>query len=147
LAFLNRLNFTSNDLTAGTSTTAGHVFDYQTTTTDNTTGFGLDCNAGTASNIPLRFDLHTAQTFTGTAATDTTSAGTMDFNMAGNQLFTIGNIAFSGIGQLKNALMNIFQKVPKKLIKTKEDKQMVIAKEKSEKLLKDWLRTQKQRRA
>ena len=35
--------------------------------------------------------------------------------------------------------MQIFEKVPKDLIKTKEDKQLVKAKEKSEKLLKEWL--------
>jgi len=131
LAFLNRLNFTP---AFNTNTTAGSVFDYQTATTNDSTAFGVDCNSGTASNIPLRFDLHTAQTFTGTAATTTTTTGDLWANPG-----IIGNFSFSGIGQLKNALMNIFQKVPKKLIKTKEDKQMVIAKEKSEKLLKDWL--------
>ena len=55
-----------------------------------------------------------------------------------NPSFTF-NTGFSEIGKLKHALMQIFKKVPTDLIKSDEDKKLVKAKEKSEKLLKDWL--------
>lgn len=78
------------------------------------------------------------------AQTDTqTTAGTAwDVGQAQSDTYTARwnlSFGFSEVGKLKNALMKIFEKVPKDLIKTKEDKQLVKAKEKSEKLLRDWL--------
>jgi len=104
-----------SDSTAGTTTPA---FQFRTDTTAGT------ATQSTFFEGPTYVDRWSAQT-----TTDTSTFRMSSFNPA----------QFTGLGELKHALMQIFKKVPEKLIKTEDDKKLVKAKEKSEKLLKDWL--------
>jgi len=83
------------------------------------------------------------ETYTRTTATTNTWSTSWDFHDVVQGSWAQPSFRFTGgfseVGKLKNALMKIFEKVPKDLIKTKEDKRLVRAKEKSEKLLKDWM--------
>jgi len=120
------MRFNSADTTAGTT---AQTFDTnQSFTTASATG-------------PLRVAAYDGGINFTTASSD-------QFVITGNQVFnsstnginlTGGDWSLSDMGGLRNALMEIFKKVPKNLIKSEDDKKMVKAKEKSEKLLKSWL--------
>ena len=121
-----------------------------------------DTSASTAldfcwNNPRIRFNDWSTQTTNGTTDVNFAYQGTFDqlttdINTATTNDLTYqvptgnnfrwnltGNFALSGLGKLKHALNQIFEKVPKDLIKSEEDKLLVKAKEKSEKLLKEWL--------
>jgi len=130
--------------------------DDSTTTTFNTTRvqFAINTSAGTACtggtwDAPQfqandwgqqQTDIQTTTANT-TTGTDTTLWTTQDLQSTWGGTVALGEWAFSEGGKLKNALMKIFEKVPKELIKTAEDRKLVKAKEKSEKLLKEWMTT------
>lgn len=114
-----------------------------------------------AQDVQLQFDTSPIWTTTASNTTATTDFPAYRWDNSGNNMWTVdfnttttatttgsfrlghqwteGLSTLSDKGKLKHALMQIFEKVDKKLIKTKEDKKMVKAKEKSEKLLKEWL--------
>ncbi len=109
----------------------------------------------TAGSTPTNGDIwfnsgnNQLQYYEGPTRTESWTGTTLDFNTTGTTTttgaITLSNdqtIAWSGlseIGKLKNALMQIFQKVPKDLITNEADAKLVKAKAKSEKLLKEWL--------
>jgi len=126
----------SNQLLDGPSTVEAFTspqFTRQIYSTNTTAGTAVDLRWGNSQNTSAdtwtTFDYHLAANTGGTASARLTNSQNMQWRVAG----------FSGIGQLKNALMKIFEEVPKNLIKSKDDKILVKAKEKSEKLLKEWL--------
>jgi len=135
------------------STFGGQWLDFNTTAA---TASSTQCNlnydsSGTAFGTAAGTRLVTnsdvqIESFTDTTA-DTTPFGLGAFTASTQRMSAIaaeGNATFRFsdydlVDNLKNALMQIFTKVPKDLVKTDEDKKLVLAKEKSEKLLKSWL--------
>jgi len=128
------------------STTAGTTQPFYLNTDTSATTFGTAANTVrmgdfVVSNRDLQIESFTDAT-----------AGTSPFNLTGaitstqrisaitaeaNAMFRFSD--FDLVDNLKHALMQIFTEVPKDLVKTDEDKKLVLAKEKSEKLLKAWL--------
>lgn len=130
--FPGRLSFQTNssagNTTSAVDTTAWAYYPQRTTTTASTNTTGgqwLDFNFPYPSQSETTATFDFQETATGTSWA--------------NPSWTVSASSFSGAGKLKNALMKIFEKVPKDLIKTKEDRRLVRAKEKSEKLLKEWM--------
>ncbi len=122
-AFTGRLRFQ-------TDTTAGAIGTANTTITMPSTPINGDMFFNTRSN----------QLNTWTGTNTTTTAGTWDIPSGDTLQFQVNwTGVFSEVGKLKNALMHIFEKVPKDLIKNEEDAKLVKAKAKSEKLLREWL--------
>ena len=127
-AFSGRLSFrTQTTVTAASDQILAYAQQADETTSGAWSAFDTQIQFGRQTNTTAGSDTTTWDL--GQIATDRFT--TRCWNMTTN--------GFSEIGKLKNALMKIFEKVPKDLIKTKEDKKLVKAKEKSEKLLKDWL--------
>jgi len=133
------------------------AFQFRTNTADTTgtsAGLNYETWTGTAAgminagdrivtNQDLQIEpFHNTDTTAGTFATQRyrfqTSPSTADFRISSTDRFNFSG-GFSDYGSLKNALMQIFKKVPKDLAKSADDKLLVKAKEKSEKLLKSWL--------
>jgi hypothetical protein len=105
-------------------------------TTGATTNDYLCFNtSGTSSTVWSQLDYRVP---TGDNITWTTT-GTGDINWTGN--IRLGIDDFSDAGKIRNALMQIFEKVPKSIKKlmTKDEKKLIKAKYKSEKLLRQWL--------
>lgn len=137
MAYFNNQILTWNGSDTAAGTLHGRI-SYQTNTTVGST---IDTNTGywdIPSGDNHQFNVTSTNTWTGTAQFDFNTTGTADTTVG----FIVTGVDWQGFslkGSLKNALMQIFEKVPKDLIKGEEDAKLVKAKARSEKLLKQWL--------
>lgn len=114
-------------------------FTFTNNTTASTTDLSYDFrNSGNDFNQTNfgRLQFNTDDT----SSTTFTASNTLDFTFHYTQSFNWNGLNDKS-ARIKHALMNIFEKVPKSIKKqmTREEKKLIKAKYKSEKLLKQWL--------
>jgi len=122
--FLNGAD--ANTGTFGTAVSSVRAGEFMVTNNDVQIESFTNTTAA-SSAFDLTSGISSSQRMTAIATEGSATFRVSDFNFGG------------GVLGLKHALMQIFKQVPKDLIKSDDDKKLVIAKEKSEKLLKSWL--------